>query len=353
MILPAGTVLQGRYRVEKMLGQGGMSSVYLAQHLRLKKRVALKALQRPQDPREWTAQVEQLELESQIMASLSHPNLAVVFDFFEEQRLPYLVMEFIDGRDLQQVAELAPKLLSQRRVLEFASQIVDALDYLHGQNPPVIVRDLKPSNIMLDSNKRLRLIDFGLARTLQGGQGTRPIVKGVGSLGYAPIEQYGRGTTDQRSDIYALGATLYFLLTDKAPPEAALRLSQKTALVDPATLNDTVTPEVWAAVQKMLQMDPRQRPQSMAEVRSLLGLSLPRPEGPSRRGRQCPACQQPLQQDRRGKVEVDYCGRCKGIWLDAGELEQLVEVSRVYPPPASGQEAQKHTLWEHLVQLLR
>ena len=365
-MLTPGTVLQGRYKIERMLGQGGMSTVYLAEHLRLGRKLALKALQ-PVDFRQQQAHFEQLEYEARIMAGLTHPNLALVMDFFFEERQPYLVMEFIEGRDLQQIAELAPKPLSQRRVLEFAVQLLDVLEYLHSLQPPVIVRDLKPSNVMMDGHQHLRLIDFGLAKTLGPGQGTRPLVKGMGSPGYAPIEQYGlTNTTDVRSDIYALGATLLFLLTDLAPPQAAQRAADKTPLLDPRTVNPSVTEEVWKALQFMLELEARNRPASVVEVRKLLGLgvppSLPPPlpaplpppasaPAPKPGVRNCPVCGQPLQRDQKQRVEVDFCPTCQGLWLDRGELEQLLEVSQVYPAtPADA--TKKRTLWEYMLDLV-
>ena len=349
-MLNPGTLLQGRYKIERLLGQGGMSTVYLADHIRLGRKVALKALQ-PVDIRQQQAHFEQLEFEARIMASLAHPNLAWVLDFFFEERLPYLVMEFIDGRNLQQIAELAPKPLSQRRVLEFAGQLLDVLEYLHSATPPVIVRDLKPSNVMMDGNKRLRLIDFGLAKSLAPGQGTRPLVKGMGSPGYAPLEQYGRTqTTDVRSDIYALGATLLFLLTDLAPPQATLRAANKTPLLDPRTVNESVSPELWKALQAMLEIEARNRPASIQAVRALLFPPLPPLPTAAEAPRNCPVCSKPLQRNKQKLVEVDVCPTCQGLWLDRGELEQLVEASQIYPAPPG---SKKRTLWQHLLDLLK
>jgi serine/threonine-protein kinase len=342
-ILAPGTVLQGRYRIERLLGQGGMSQVFLATHLKLKKPVAVKRmLVLTGDSLELRKMAEQFESEAQILASLDHPNLAAVLDCFDDGTLPYLVMELVGGRDLEQIVELAPRPLSERKVLEWTRQLLDVLEYLHGHQPPVIVRDLKPSNIMLGPDGRLRLIDFGLARFLTPGSRTSAIVKGMGSQGFAPLEQYGRGTTDQRSDIYALGATMLFLLTDHPPPEAATRLMKGVDLPDPRQVNPTVSERTWHGVRKMLALYPQDRPASVAEVRSLLGLE-PAPEGPpapagrswtavpegspAGRGRGCPVCGVPLRARHYLKVEVDVCDRCGGVWLDRGELHKIVERS--------------------------
>lgn len=324
--------MQGRYRVELLLGQGGMSRVYRAQHLRLARPVALKAIQMSRDARQNRDHAAQLQVEAQIMASLRHPNLAMVLDFFEEQGVSYLVMELIEGRDLEQVAQLAPNPLSQKRVLEMADQLLAALEYLHGQTPPVIVRDLKPSNVMLDAQGKLRLIDFGLAKRLDPRQATSPLTKGMGSVGYAPLEQYGQGQTDERSDLYALGGTLYFLLTDQAPPEATARAAGKASLVDPRKLNSTVSDSLWSELQALLEMVPDKRPASAREARARLGLGPPKI-------RLCPACQKPLSAQARQGVMLDLCQGCGGLWLDRGELEQLGRGGR--------------SLWEQFTALLR
>lgn len=341
-----GKTLQGRYKIERQLGQGGMSTVYLAEHLRLGRKVAVKALKpSPQ----LLANTRQLESEARLMASLSHPGLALVTDFFDEGGRPHLVMEFVEGRNLEEVAQLAPKPLSQRRVLEFAEQLLDVLEYLHTHNPPVIVRDLKPGNVMLDAHRRLRLIDFGLAK-LHNPQQSQPD-SSLGSLGYAPIEQYGHGIADQRSDIYALGATLLFLLTDQAPPDAASRLKDKAPLPDPLSLNDSLTPTVWEALQQMLALEPDKRPPDVQSVRKLLFPQVGSAPSTPVQLRLCPACCQPLEKQHQSKVEIDLCPGCGGVWLDRGELEQLVEVTQVYAPPP--QAPHKKTLWEHILAAIR
>lgn len=336
-MLDPGKVLQGRYKVERLLGSGGMSTVYLAEHLKLGRKLALKAL-KPN----MAGSAAQLLAEARLMSSLSHPNLALVLDFFEEGGRPHLVLEFVDGRNLEEVAQLAPKPLSQRRVLEFADQLMDALDYLHSKN--IVVRDLKPSNVMLDEHRRLRLIDFGLAKFKNPAQ-TVPDAP-LGSLGYAPIEQYGHGIADQRSDIYALGATMLFLLSDQPPPDAASRLNAKVPLLDPRTVNESVTDALWGTLQSMLELEPGKRPADVAEVRARL-VANPSAPPPAPKQRICPACGQVLQKSEQKKVEIDLCPGCCGVWLDRGELEQLVEVNQVYSPP------KKRTLWEQLVSLIR
>lgn len=276
-------ILDGRYELLQLLGEGGMGQVYKARHTRLGKIFAIKSLRHlSPDPTEQAKFLDAFETEARTLAELDHPALAQVSDFFETDGVHYLVMEFVDGKTLSRVADLAPKLLSQRRIIQWARELCDALGYLHSQNPPVIVRDLKPDNVMIDEKRRLRLLDFGIAKRLQAGVGTRDIIKGMGTAEYAPLEQYGSASTDQRSDIYALGGTLYFMLTELPPPPAWRRASEGVQPALPSTVNDTVTPEFENLVMRMMALKREDRPQSVAEIRAQLdamaeGASAPPP----------------------------------------------------------------------------
>lgn len=264
-------ILDGRYELLELLGEGGMGQVYKARHTRLGKIFAIKSLRNlSPDPAEQAKFLEAFETEARTLAELSHPALAQVSDFFEVGDVHYLVMDFVNGKTLTRVAELAPRLLSQRRVLAWAQELCEVLHYLHTQDPPVIVRDLKPDNVMIDDQRRLRLLDFGISKRLQAGVGTRDIIKGMGTAEYAPLEQYGSASTDQRSDIYALGGTLYFLLTEIAPPPAWRRASEGTPLELPSAHNETVTPDFERLVLKMMALKREDRPQSVAEILSEL-----------------------------------------------------------------------------------
>ncbi len=267
MNLVPGLVLDNRYELLDLLGEGGMGQVFKARHSRLGKIVAVKSLRHlSHDPAEQAKFLDAFESEARILAELDHEALAKVSDFFEMGWIHFLVMEYIDGRTLARVVELAPRNLSQRRVFQWALELCDVLSYLHGQSPPVIVRDLKPENIMIDSKRRLRLVDFGISKRLRPGEGTREIVKGMGTAEYAPLEQYGNSTTDQRSDIYAFGATLYFLLTEIAPPPAWKRASEGVEPVRPSQVNDTVTPPFENLILSMMALKREDRPQSVEEV---------------------------------------------------------------------------------------
>ncbi|MGE0489673.1 MAG: protein kinase [Vulcanimicrobiota bacterium] len=360
-----GVVLQDRYRIDKLLGEGGMSYVYLAHHLQLDRPVALKVVKLLYaDPNEARQHAEQLQVEARIMARLDHPNLARVLDMFLEGNIPVLVMELITGRDLEQTAILAPKPIAQRRVMAWARQLLDVLEYLHTQEPPVIVRDLKPSNVMLGHDGRLRLIDFGLAKMASGQGGTRAIVRGMGSEGYAPLEQYAKASTDARSDLYAFGATLYFMLTDEVPPPASLRVAHGAPVKDPRIINDSVTQDLWTAIEKLMALNPDERPPTAAEARRLLGLDEGKPDDGRRR---CVQCSTTLTTVVRRGVEIDRCPECGGVWLDKGELSRLTETGKPQslPRPAAlgpapkkrprkvdSDELETKSLWQSLLEFL-
>lgn len=267
MNLSPGVVLDNRYELLELLGEGGMGQVFKARHKRLGKLFAVKSLRNlSPDPTEQAKFLDAFESEARTLAELDHRALAKVSDFFEMGGIHFLVMEFIDGKTLARVVELAPRNLSQRRVMQWCEELCQVLQYLHKQKPPVIVRDLKPENVMIDSKRRLRLIDFGISKRLRPGEGTREIVKGMGTAEYAPLEQYGNSTTDQRSDIYALGATLYFLLTEIAPPPAWKRASEGAEPVPPSQVNPTVTPEFETLILSMMALKRENRPQTIDEV---------------------------------------------------------------------------------------
>lgn len=270
-VTPPLPILDGRYELLELLGEGGMGQVYKARHTRLGKIFAIKSLRHlSPDPAEQAKFLEAFESEARTLAELDHPALAQVSDFFEVAGVHYLVMEFVNGKTLSRVADLAPKLLSQRRIVQWAVELCDVLHYLHTQDPPVIVRDLKPDNVMIDEKRRLRLLDFGIAKRLQAGVGTRDIIKGMGTAEYAPLEQYGSASTDQRADIYALGGTLYFMLTEVPPAPAWKRASEGMRMALPSTLNDTVTPDFENLVMQMMALKREDRPRSIAEIQEQL-----------------------------------------------------------------------------------
>ena len=279
-MLRNGLVLEGKYRIEKKLDQGGMSEVYLVQHLTLGRPFALKILSKLSDlPEEQAQFAQQFQLEAKLLAGLEHPGLPHVVDLFHDATTWYLVMDLVEGITLTRMVADSLSPLHQEFVRGLAEQALDVLEYLHDCDPPIIVRDIKPDNLMITSEGRLKFIDFGLAKRLLKGDQTQTIVRGMGTDCYAPMEQYGEGVTDQRTDLYSLGATLYFTLTGEPPPPVWKRASTKEPLPDPRQLNPSVSPEFWSGLQSLLEIELKSRPAGVAEARQRLSLSAP-PPGP-------------------------------------------------------------------------
>src|SRR5216683_1448227 len=260
--LPAGQMLDGRYRVHKVLGQGGMGRVYLANDTRLANRpVAAKEMIIGDGIAEKKA-IEDFAREARVLAALAHPGIPNVIDYFAENNRHYLVMEFVAGGDLQGMLDkLGPKgKLPETRVLRWARQMLDVLSFLHSQTPPIIYRDLKPGNIMIDKEGRAMLIDFGIARFLPpGGRGTQ-----IGSIGYAPPEQY-MGKVEARSDLYALAATMHHLLTGRDP-----QLEPPFSFPPLKTIAPQVSAQAEQVIMRALDKDVEKRPRSAREMRDLL-----------------------------------------------------------------------------------
>ncbi len=264
-MLEAGTVLQGRYVVEQVLGQGGMGAVYLGRQAALAgKRVAIKEMVVPvADEAERVRALRQFQTEANLVAQLDHPGLVEVLDYFQHAANHYLVMSYVDGVTLADVlkrCERVPVAL----ILDWALQICDVLGYLHTRPEPIIFRDLKPANIMLDVHGRIRLIDFGIARMAAPDMTTTTFIKGAGTPGFAPVEQYGGAPTDARSDVYALGATLYSLLTRRLPPVSVNLLSGDDRLVQPCALNADIPAALETVVLRMMALRKDERYQTVA-----------------------------------------------------------------------------------------
>jgi len=257
MPLQHGTILNNRYRILNVLGQGGFGAVYRAADMALKSPCAVKENldTSPESQR-------QFEKEAMILANLSHSNLPRVLDHFI---LPgqgqYLVMDFIEGEDLQNLVEQNGPV-DQDKALDWVTQIAGALNYLHGQNPPVIHRDIKPANIRVRPDGKAFLVDFGLVKVYDPHLRTTIGARAV-TPGYSPPEQYGRGNTDSRTDVYALAATLYTLLTGMEPQESVQRVVSDQ-LVPFNTVHIQVQPGLEQVVGKAMQIQPDQRYNSVA-----------------------------------------------------------------------------------------
>src|SRR5438093_5409915 len=201
--------------------------------------------------------------EAELLKSLSNPNLPVVADFFEYQGKPILVMEFVPGQPLEQRLHEANAPLLEQQVLSYGIQVARVLHYLHTRQPPIIYRDLKPSNIMLTPEGVLKLIDFGVARTYKARKSKDTVA--MGSAGYAPPEQYGKGQTDARSDVYALGATLLHLLTNMPPIPL-----QTPSAASIRKLNPSVDSQTERVIMKAMALDPGLRYRNAAEFEQAL-----------------------------------------------------------------------------------
>ena len=276
-MLEVGESLSGRYRIERILGKGGMGAVYLGVMDSLGgKKFAIKEMEFAGGGHRTREQaVEQFRREASFLANLDHPNLVRVTDFFAEGDKHYLVMAYIEGQTLQQRIEEMQRPLDWTELKPRIDDLLEVLDYLHKQDPPIIFRDLKPANIMMESSGQLKLIDFGIARTAQPGQETSTFLRGTGTSGFSPIEQYGMGeSTDQRSDIYSFGATVYYLLTGKVPPDAVQRVSSGKPLEPPSWWNPNVPVYLDGIILKCLGVRQNERYKNVEAIRRELNLVL-------------------------------------------------------------------------------
>ncbi|HLI48122.1 MAG TPA: protein kinase [Chthonomonas sp.] len=263
--LKTGDILNERYRILRILGKGGMGTVYMAEHLHLNTLVAIKEVRLPKASGSEQAPHEQETVlhEAQVLVQLHHPNLPKVTDAFIENDKFYLVMEYIEGVTLEAFLRNQERThLDVSKVVAWGIQIADVLDYLHRQDPPIIFRDLKPSNVMLRADGSICLIDFGIARRFQPGASRDTAL--LGSVGYSPPEQFGKRQTDMRSDIYALGATLHHLLTGHDPA------SQPFKFPSVRSLNPSVPESLDRLISACLALEPEARPQTAREVKEAL-----------------------------------------------------------------------------------
>ncbi|MGC9348899.1 MAG: serine/threonine-protein kinase [Anaerolineae bacterium] len=289
-LLEPQTTLKDRYSIAGPIGQGGMGAVYRAEDTLLAGRIcAVKEIAPDAEvnPEMLTQLQEQFRQEASVLARLDHPNLPKVSDYFTQDGREYLVMDYVPGHNLREIINDAisnNEFLEESQVLDWADQLCSALAYLHSQNPPVLHRDVKPSNIKLMPSGLLKLVDFGLVKLLTNDEArTVTVVQGQGTAAYTPLEQYGGDDahTDRRTDIYALGATLYHLLTGRPPAIARERFLRPDALVAPRDINPHISPGVEQAILEALSLHPDQRPRSVDELReNLRQAAVPRPVAP-------------------------------------------------------------------------
>ena len=264
-LLTPNLLLKQRYRIIGTIGQGGFGAVYKAEDVQLGNRLlAVKEMsQNNLSSQEIAEAAENFKREAHILAALKHPNLPSIYEQFSEAGRWYLVMDFIEGETLEEHVKKDPQgHLSPKETLEIGMQLCTVLAYLHKRQPPIIFRDLKPSNIMLTPEGNLYLIDFGIARHFKPGQKKDTIA--FGSPGYAAPEQYGKAQTTPRSDIYSLGATLYQLLTGVDPSATPFQFA-------PLQLHgQTTPPDLKLLLMQMVDMNVSNRPASMIAVKQEL-----------------------------------------------------------------------------------
>lgn len=255
-------LLLERYLVLEPLGQGGMGTVYLAKDTRLSNRlVAIKEMRTDEVEEEDRAlNAEQFKSEMTILASLDHSAIPNIYDYQVEGARAYLVMEYIEGETLAQYLEQVGAI-GEYEAIMIAIELCRVLEYLHSQKPPIIFRDLKPSNVMRDRKGRIFLIDFGIARTFKRGQARDTAL--FGSLGYCAPEQLGTGQSSPRTDIYALGATMHTMLSGDNPADSPM-------VFKPFARRTGSSPAIEKLVRHMTAPNTQNRPASVLKVREEL-----------------------------------------------------------------------------------
>ena len=263
MTLERDTILNSRYRVLEILGEGGMGAVYKAQDDNLGVTVAVK--ENLFTTEEYT---RQFRVEATLLATLRHPNLTRVTDHFVQNEIQYIVMDYIDGEDLRHRMERLG-ILNEDEVVKIGVSLCDALTYLHGLSPRILHRDVKPGNVRISPSGHVFLVDFGLAKIVQGNQMT---ITGARAMtpGYSPPEQYGTARTDARSDIYSLGATLYSAVTGKLPEDGLARAMKQVELTPVRTHNPNTSRKLATAIEISLAVHSDDRYQTAEEFRQAL-----------------------------------------------------------------------------------
>lgn len=265
--LQAGVTLAKRYAIQEVIGVGGMGSVYRARDMHfpsVTKLVAVKEMiNGAPDPLVRENIVQNFEREANLLATLQHPSIPRISDYFTMESRSYLVLEFIHGKDMEAIINETSGFLPESQVLTWAIELCDVLDYLHKHKPdPIIFRDMKPSNVMINHNGDVILVDFGIAKTFQSGiRGTM-----IGTEGYSPPEQY-RGEATPSADIYAMGATIHHALTRRDPRlEPPFSFSERPI----RRINSAVSPDLETVVNMALEYNPESRFRTAADMKQAL-----------------------------------------------------------------------------------
>src|SRR5579859_1063280 len=261
---PGARLQGGRYVIKKILGQGGMGAALLATDIRLdSKPVVIKELISDNtDPTKLQEDVRNFKREVATLAHLDHPLIPNVTDHFQEGPRYFMVQEYVEGENLEERMDRVNQPMKERDALGYASEILDILEYLSQETPPIVHRDIKPANIIIGSkDKRAHLVDFGIARADVARNTQRKQTSALGTPGYAPPEQY-QGNADPRSDLYALGATLHHLLTNRDPRDYPPFVYSPVR-----SLNPQLSPETERVLNRALVNDINQRYQSAAAMK--------------------------------------------------------------------------------------
>jgi eukaryotic-like serine/threonine-protein kinase len=253
-----GNIIEGKYEILKKIGKGGMSEVYLAMDMHLNKQWAVKEINKYTKDKDSEIVVHSLIAEANLMKKLDHPSLPRIVDIIDKGDTLYVIMDYIEGEPLSKVLN-AYGAQSQDDAIYWAKEICQVLDYLHTRDPVIVYRDMKPGNVMLKPDGKIKLIDFGIAREYKKENMADTVC--LGTKGYAAPEQFGgKGQTDPRTDIYCLGVTLYHLVTGQNPAEFPYELFPIRHW------KPFLSSGLEKVIQKCTQLNPRKRYQSCAEM---------------------------------------------------------------------------------------
>ncbi len=308
--LAQNTVLNGRYEIVRRIGGGGMGAVYLAKDRNLgdAPRAVKEMVESHLDPGQHEKAIGDFKRESLLLTSLEHPSIPTIYDYFYDEALSrfYLVMKYISGGDLaSRLRAAVGGRLDEKTVTDWGMQVADVLDYLHSRPKPIIYRDLKPANLMIDGNTgRVMLIDFGIARWVsQQEKG----VTAVGTMGYAPPELFS-GRVQPASDVYSLGATMFHLLTGSDPQDNPLLIFDFSKNPRPRQIAPSISTEMEMILMRTVEYKPEDRFRTAGELRNELAIHLEKLMS----GRVSYGMPAPVLGGETVQVQTVYCGFCGG-----------------------------------------
>jgi serine/threonine-protein kinase len=308
--LATATVLNGRYEIVRRIGGGGMGAVYLAKDRNLgdAPRAVKEMVESHLDPAQHEKAIGDFKRESLLLTSLEHPCIPTIYDYFYDEHLSrfYLVMKYISGGDLaSRMRSAVGGRLDEKTVTDWGMQVADVLDYLHSRPKPIIYRDLKPANLMIDGNTgRVMLIDFGIARWVsQQEKG----VTAVGTMGYAPPELFS-GRVQPASDVYSLGATMFHLLTGSDPQDNPLLIFDFTKNPRPRQITPSLSSEMESILMRTVEYKPEDRYRTAGQLRNELAHHLEKLIS----GRVTYGMPAPVSGVETVQVQTVYCGFCGG-----------------------------------------